>query len=158
MVKTFELLERMLVQLNVGQLVFVIVLGTAIWGMMTGAGSFALRFFMKRELNQARNVMDIVLKHSDEWTEAAISLKRIPTERWFDDVAVALKGIAEQSAELATHAKSILSLEDRFKEFEQRVGADRERFAALKGAHDERMVIGGCAAAPDGIERRSVPR
>jgi hypothetical protein len=158
MVKTFESLERMLSQLNVGQLVFVIVLGTAIWGLMTSLGTVAIKFLMRRELFRLNLVMDTVLKNSDDWNEAVVALKRIPPEMWFEEVAEALKNISVQAVELASHTKSILSLEDRFKEFEQRVGADRERFAALKGAHDERMVIGGCAAAPDGIERRSVPR
>jgi hypothetical protein len=151
-------LYQLLSDLGVKQLVAVLLLGLVIGGAAAGSGSSLLRMFMQPTMKRMNAMMELVSENSHEWTAAAIALKRIPSEQWFDDVADALKGIAKQADELAAHAKSIIAMEDKIRDIEIRSGVDREKFASLRGAHDERMVLGGCSVAPNGIERRSRTR
>jgi hypothetical protein len=152
-------LYQLLADLNVKQLVFLLIFSLVLGGAAAGAGSSLLGMFMRPTMRRMNEVMKTVSENSHEWTSAAIALKRIPTEQWFSDVAISLQGIAGQATELAAHTKSILEVEERIKDLEVRAGTDREAFATLKGAHDVRMLTGGCGPQSYvGSERRVVGR
>ena len=152
-------LYQLLADLNVKQLVFLLIFSLVLGGAAAGAGSSLLGMFMRPTMRRMNDVMKTVSENSHEWTSAAVALKRIPTEEWFADVKISLQGIAGQAEKLAAHTKSILEVEARIKELEARAGAEREAFSALKGAHDLKMLTGGCGPQSYvGAERRVVGR
>lgn len=145
-------IESFLATLNPRQLVLLLIAGLIIGAGTMGSMGVVIRWALSPVTKKWTTAINTVTDHAAEWTKA---FERIPPQSWFDEVKIALNGIAGQASELSMHAQNLLEIEATVRELEGLVKVDHEKLTLLKHDHDLAGVFGrrvgdkpGCSGLP----------
>ena len=89
-------------------------------------------------------IATVILKREfSRWSE---SIDRIPSQEWFDEVKLALNGLAGQAATLSSHTASLLDMQERVGVVEDAVRGDHDMIVRVKSEHDLIRSLGNLTA------------